>query len=289
MKAVGGAILVGVDGSAAALDAARWAAVEARLRGRAVRLVSAYTTLAFADTPELTGAAGPADAARRRARNAIRAAETAVREVTPDVPVLGQVRIGPAVRTLADLSRRAAMVVVGRDRPASAAGRLGSVTAGVVARARCPVVVVGTLARSAPLNGHRIVVGASLWHPDDAALAFAFGEAFARRVAVDVVDAWNPPHALWRPMTPGDVARAADTEMRRLRQWAERWHAAYPQVPMRLRITDREPVAALLSAAREAELLVVGPRRHEGVGGLLPGAMNNALIGRTSCPIAVVR
>lgn len=289
MMAVGGAIVVGVDGSAVALEAARWAAVEARLRGCAVRLVSAYTTLAFADTLVLTGAPGPKDAARRRARDAIRAAEAAVREVTPDVPVLGQVRSGPAVRTLVDLSPRAAMVVVGRDRPASAAGRLGSVTAGVVARARCPVVVVGTPARSEPPNGRRIVVGASLWHPDDAALAFAFGEAFARRSAVDVVDAWNPPHARWRHMTPDDVARAADTETRRLRRRAEQWHAAYPQVPMRLRITDREPVAALLSAARDADLLVVGPRRHEGVGGLLPGATNSALIGRTSCPIAVVR
>jgi Universal stress protein family len=65
--------------------------------------------------------------------------------------------------------------------------------------------------------------------------------------------------------------------------------AADPSVMVEQYVTSERPAAALLDAAREAALLVVGCRGHGGFAGLLLGSVSQQVIHHAPCPVVVVR
>ena len=134
---VGGAIVVGVDGSEINRGALRWAATEAAIRGTHVEAVHAWDYL---DQP--AGRFDPhfgADAARARISRFID--ETLGDDGS--VPVVLQVVNDHASRALVDASADACMIVVGaRGMGAVKGALLGSVSQHVIHHARCPVLVV---------------------------------------------------------------------------------------------------------------------------------------------------
>lgn len=138
-------IVVGVDGSEHSLDALRWAADEARLRGVPLRVVASFSTplmstgyeVAVPDSSDLAAASN----------TMLGAALDTVRSEgrLDDIDVITEVLEGHAGEQLIRLSENSDLIVVGARGHGGFIGLLmGSVTTYVVNHALCPVVVVRT-------------------------------------------------------------------------------------------------------------------------------------------------
>jgi nucleotide-binding universal stress UspA family protein len=64
--------------------------------------------------------------------------------------------------------------------------------------------------------------------------------------------------------------------------------AAEPGLDVIGELTEMRPAAALLAAARDADLLVVGSRGHGGFVGLLLGSVSQRCVDHAKCPVAVI-
>jgi nucleotide-binding universal stress UspA family protein len=135
-------IVVGVDGSTGSIDALRWAAKEAKLRGAKLRAVAAwdFPCSGFVDAkPNIPTDQHEADTGRML-EAALRAAigcPTALAEVDRAL-----IR-GHATSVLRTESWDATMLVVGAHGQGGFVGMLlGSISDQLVKRADCPVVVV---------------------------------------------------------------------------------------------------------------------------------------------------
>jgi nucleotide-binding universal stress UspA family protein len=143
-----GKIVVGVDGSAHAAAALRWAAEEAALRSAELEIVHAWTFVPVA-TPADSGLVPMAwtdnvellDVTRRAAEDA---AVAQVAEVLgPDhEATITVVENSPTEALLAAAAEADLLVVGNRGRGNLAAALLGSTSAKVADEAPCPVVVV---------------------------------------------------------------------------------------------------------------------------------------------------
>ena len=144
-----GPVVVGVDGSAHAFEAMRFALSEAQRRGVGVIVVAAYhipsSAIAFNPSAILADAGSMLhDAADETAREIIdRARRAAGPEEGADVPVELRVVDGPAAEAIQSAAEGAGLVVVGsRGRGEVRGMLLGSVSHAVLTRAPWPVVVV---------------------------------------------------------------------------------------------------------------------------------------------------
>lgn len=184
-------VVVGYDGSPAARAALGWALDEGRRTGEGVRLVYAFHW----PTPMVGEPVGWAVDARQAAEEMVR---QVVAEMTgTGVPVTGELVDGPPALVLAELSRRARLVVVG-DRGQGGFEELlvGSTSVTVAAHAHCPVVVV----RGGPHPGHApVVAGVDGSACSLLALRFAFERAAERDAPLRVLHVLTPPEARWQP------------------------------------------------------------------------------------------
>jgi len=286
-------IMVGVDGSDTSTEAARWAAGEGRLRGRPVRVVCVYAW----PVPPVPFAPPPSNwtevSLRAGADAVVADAVAAVRQAAPEVGVSGVALSGLAAQKLIEVSAGAGMVVVGhRGYGGFAALRLGSVAARVAAHAHCPVVVVRPGAGERVVQPPVVLVGVDGSPASDAAVGFAFEEVDRRGGAVRALHSWEPPASPWRsemrPSLP-DFAEVTAGEARRVAQWIQPWDDNHPRVAVAQSVTSDRPAAALIEAAKDATLLVVGSRGHGGFTGLLLGSVSQQVIHHAPCPVAVIR
>ncbi|WP_157546486.1 universal stress protein [Mycobacterium sp. IS-1742] len=139
-------VVVGVDGSQAALDAVRWAVDEAAARSAPLRLVHATG---------VTRQPGRSDdefrMEREYAETVLRAASTAAKAVGRDVDVDTDILWGPPERELLAESRTAAMICIGSvGIGAIASVVLGSTAVTVSTEAQCCVAVLRADALPAP-------------------------------------------------------------------------------------------------------------------------------------------
>ena len=135
-------IVVGIDGSSCSREALRFAADEARLRGTALRVVSAWQAPA---SIYAMGAFSPAFDETAFAAAARTAAEEELRAALgePDEQHHLVLRHGNPATVLLDESRDAELLVVGSRGLGGFRGlMLGSVSQQCAAHATCPVVVV---------------------------------------------------------------------------------------------------------------------------------------------------
>lgn len=283
------AVVVGVDGSAAALDAARWAATAARSRGLPVRLVTA-THWAVGTPAERRPNSGPGlrEAVIETAEDALARAATEVRRIAPGNEVRTEVVSGPPTPALLVESRDAALIVLGCRGLGGFDGLLaGSVTIGVAASAECPVVVVRGIA--GPPGRLPVVVGVDGSACSEAALAFAFGEASIRRAPLLAVHVWSDAmidpiaaHAIdWAAL----ALEAQEVLAERLAGWGEK----YPDVEVGRRVVRDNAASTLVEMSVGAQLVVVGSHGRGPWRGALLGSVSQALLRHSSCPVAVVR
>ncbi len=138
-----GRIVVGVDGSAPAAAALRWAVEEARLRDWTLEVVHAeFARRTFLDDyPEL----------ERAEEGVLEASVRQARELAPELTILATLQDPPAASALLQASKDADMLVVGsRGLGAVKVLTLGSVSRECVHRAQCPVVVIRAADTSRP-------------------------------------------------------------------------------------------------------------------------------------------
>lgn len=138
-------IVVGVDGSGLSLSALDFAFEMADRRGWSVRAVHAWEVPAY---DVLAAPAGPPpfdiDEFERSEQRAFAESLAGQRERHPDVVVEEVIAKGPSVRAILEASEGAALIAVGtRGRGEFLGAMLGSVSQGVLHRAKTPVAVIG--------------------------------------------------------------------------------------------------------------------------------------------------
>ncbi|OJZ75247.1 hypothetical protein BRW65_05395 [Mycobacterium paraffinicum] len=288
------AILVGVDGSAAALDAVRWAALTAALRNVPLALVHVVDD----PVPGWLQAGAPAGRwqqhrAREVISSAIRIAEESIGERGP-IQIDGEVIYSTVVATLVALSKEVEMVVVGYRGWGGALARSfpGSVSSGLVYNAHCPVAVIHD-GESRLGNGARapILVGIDGSSASEAATAIAFEEASRRGVGLIAFHAWADPRVFNSTNVFQDSkwdARLSEEE----ESLAERlagWHERYPNVAISRRIEIGDPAHWLIEASELAQLIVVGSHGRGGFAGMLLGSVGSTVVNRAKVPVIVAR
>jgi nucleotide-binding universal stress UspA family protein len=281
-----GAVVVGVDGSASALRAVRWAARTAASGNRPLRIVCAYAAM---NPPLLTDAQmwrryqpDLTESAHRQIAQAV----TVAHDVAPELVVTEELVEGPAAPALLDRAGDGLLVVGehgagGLDPPFA-----GSVATTVAAHATGPVVVVRGIAHTAP--DAPVVVGVDGSPASSAAIDVAVAAADAAGCPLVAVHTW------WDLRVGPELEPLLDwgaisvEEHRVLAEQLAGRAAAHPDVTVSTVVERSHPSRVLLEHAHGARLLVVGTRGRGGFAGLLLGSVSRAMVHRAPCPVAVV-
>jgi nucleotide-binding universal stress UspA family protein len=270
-------IVAGYDGSPGSERALRWAAREAQ--ARRVKL-----TVCLAWAPEylaLLGDAAVYDLARRRGEEILSRGLAYARSVVGPGAVVPLLARGSPARVLCEHSATAEMVVVGSRGHGGLAGLLlGSVAGQLAAHGQGRVVVVRGQERRANRAPGPVVAGADGSPASQAAVTFAFEEAELRDVPLVAVCALADA-----PATLGGAHRVEEDFDRSMAQ-QEKEH---PEVTVLRHVAQGSPRAALLAAAHEAQMVVVGARGRGGLRGMLLGSAAQALLHHAPCPVGVAR
>ncbi|WP_448624971.1 universal stress protein [Geodermatophilus sp. URMC 64] len=285
-----GAVVVGAH-RASSDEAVDWAAAEAATRHAPLVLVHAfrpplaldpYVMVPVADAVSTT----PADAAYL-----LRAAVRRARSVAPDLDLSALLLPGGPSRVLTELSRHAALLVLGgRISTGRHSALSGSASEQVAGRARCPVVVV----RSRPgvrsgATRPRVVVGIGPSPGGAPAIGFAFRAAAQRGIPLMAVHAW-------RPDLPADMEAACEhpeaTEGR-ARAGVDRvldyWRHRFADVHVERKVLPGDPATSLIAESRGAALVVVGSRGCGSLRTRLFGSVSRTVVRRAHSPVVVVR
>jgi nucleotide-binding universal stress UspA family protein len=283
-----GAIVVGVDGSAAALGAVRWAARDAALRKVPLTLVHVVDA-ALPGWFAVRGSAG----ARDVIESAINVAEHSTNGCGP-VEIDSKVLRSATVPSLIGMSKAAEMVVVGHRGHGGALNRSfpGSVCSALVYHAHCPVAVIhddealiGNVGR-AP-----VLVGIDGSPASEAATAIAFAEASQRGVGLTALHAWNDPRFAISSTVHQDSKWDAQLseEEETLAERLAGWHERYPDVGVHRVVEIGDPAHWLIEASERAQLLVVGSHGCSRARGVLLGSVGAAMVNRARIPVIVAR
>jgi nucleotide-binding universal stress UspA family protein len=150
--------------------------------------------------------------------------------------------------------------------------------------------------RWAELEATVIVVGFDGSEPAVAALRWAAEEAALRGVELHVLRAWSLVGelsvALGGRDLVGPVPPVSELEANAQQRLEDEVAAVVPteRLPgVRRRAVRTHPVTMLVDASAAAELLVVGPRGHGRVAGLVLGSVSLACVHQAKCPVVVVR
>ncbi|ASR37706.1 hypothetical protein BAY61_24895 [Prauserella marina] len=283
-------VVAGVDGSASSVDAAVWAAAEARGRDWRLRLVHAYSMPPSAFPGFLAAAAPLRDKARERGRQALEKAEQEAKAAVEGVDVIIDLFEGGTVATLVRYSETAGLLVVGsRGLGGFAEVVTGSVAIALASHAHCPVAVVrGRKRHERPVESGPVVVGVDGSTTSTAAVAFAAREAGLRETSLVLVHTWTHTSPNVPDSASGedkDVAARVKAELEADVALCER---RFPGIPVEVVAERGKPVRTLLARSETARLLVVGSRGRGGFAGMLLGSTSQSMVTHARCPVVVV-
>jgi nucleotide-binding universal stress UspA family protein len=282
-----GPVVVAVDGSDRNRAAVAWAAEEAERLGVKLVLVTVV------DDSALPIHRDHVTEEHARAMLAGVAADVA--------PGVGEENVEPVVvpgyppDVLLSRFPDAGVLVVGK-RGLGAISRMlvGSTSLAVAGRAHVEVVVVPDTWHRASHEGGAIVVGLDPYRPEDRMLDLAFRRAAALKVPLVAVHgwetsaaaAWGTTAAAGVPLAPMPDWRAEAEEAfdQVLASWRTRW----PEVDLRAVHSGNHPATAVLDAAEDAQLVLLGRHAEHRTLGFGFGSVTRAVLHYAECPVAVV-
>ena len=284
-------IVVAVDGSPESRVAVDWAARDAAMRRVPLTLAHVLPGAAMQSWIQAPLPAEYFEDEKNAARDILRDALNVVEAATVGAELFcvnQKVLSGQPTAALADLTKDAEMIVVGR-RGIGKVGRLllGSVSAGLTQHAHCPVAVIHD---EDPLIPHPaqapVVVGIDGSPASEHAPAIAFDEASRRGVDLVAVHTWSDagyelPDEGWSEIQPEEDCLLSE----RLAGYRER----YPDVSIRRVLRPDRPAHALLEEAEHAQLLVVGSHGRGGFAGMLLGSVGSQVVQSARVPVIVAR
>ncbi|OBH84526.1 universal stress protein [Mycobacterium scrofulaceum] len=283
-------VLVCVDGSGASDAAVAWGTREALMRDLPITLVHAVPPVVvgwpvgqlYADMPDWQQ-----DSAQHvidQARKTLNASAGGAKP--PEIRT--ETVYSAIVPALVEASKDARMIVAG-SQGLGAVGRLllGSVSAGLVHYAHCPVAVIHSADGAVPDPAAPVVLGIDGSPASEDATALAFDEASRRGVGLVAVHVWSDVGVF--PILGMDWH---DREIQARETLAERlagWHDRYPDVHVERKLFCDKPSEWLLKESEHAQLVVVGSRGRGGFPGMLLGSVSSAVAQSARVPVLVVR
>ena len=282
-------IVVGIEGSACARDAAWWAAAEAERHAASLVLLYTYVLPPVGFSGYNPYPPNVVDDLRAEGCAVLADTESELRRTHPDLQITTRMMYGDPKKVLARASAGATLTVVGAHGRNRVGMALGSV-AGHLAHANpAPVAVIrpGTHQASGP-----VVVGVDGSTSSDAALTFALRTAAVREASLIAVHCWQGPAVEGLPLrydgTDATTSAAMQLQRTVLEDRLLRACEEYPTVGVELVLIDDRPTPALLRYTENAQLMVVGSRGHNPLSEMMLGSTGQALITRSAAPVVVV-
>ncbi|MFE5187988.1 universal stress protein [Streptomyces sp. NPDC056628] len=278
-------LIVGVDGSDPSLVAVDWAVDEAVRHGLTLRLVHASLWERYAGTMPTRG--GGRFSERALAEHLVASAAERAARRAPGLKVTTDILPAEGVDGLLHEGANAHALVVGdRGRGELKGLLLGSVSLGVAARARCPVIVVRGGEPGVVGLYERVLLGVGDTATSGRAVDFAVREAEVRGCALDAVRAWRHP-------APVGAGTAGDDDHERraatlLDEALRAPLAAHPDVRVHRTTVEGPARGVLMDRSAAADLVVLGARRRHGHFGLQLGRVGHTLLHHAECPVAIV-
>lgn len=271
-------VVVGIDGSRAAVRAALWAVDEAVSRDIPLRMVCAIA-------PDVTEHDLPGQARKlATAELAVRSAFTAVESTDKLVKIEVEVIQDSPIGALIEASRSAALMCVGAIGQAHfAADRVGSTAASLASSARCPVAIIRGRDRPFTDRG-TILVYIGTAQDDGGVLQAALEEAQLRGLPLQAVTAWQSRFTdIHDHRAVSEGSRRAHAHLDRLlAPWARR----YPDVDISSVAVHGSLLDHLATNVTSVRLVVVGTHDCAAAQVLEPAA--NALLHNADCSVLIV-
>jgi nucleotide-binding universal stress UspA family protein len=247
-------VVVGVDGSKAAVNAAKWAVDEAISRQIPIRLVHVVGRSGVE-----SASAQASDWELERGEAALCQAEVAIQDVGKSVEVETVILSGNPEQVLIDESQDAALVCVGTDRHGWAAEKLlGTTEAALATGARCPVAIIRTKADGSLAQPGVIAVVLNDEPDNDDVVHHAMEEGRRRHATVRQID-------------------------RRVNSWVRR----YPDVPVQI-VAAGTGVKVTENHSAAIELAVVGRADADHIAELATPNCH-PILGYPDCSVLIVR
>lgn len=281
-------IVVGVDGSEAALTAVRYAAAEAVRTGSDL-------VVAHAGPGSLHLGAGPLGLYpltpaeyRGIGTKMVNHARKAARDITGGN---GEIRTAliegesPSAALAAHALGAGLLVIGGRQRSLADRLLIGSVVNGVAGHAQVPVVVVPESWR--PGDAKAVVaVGVEEVEGSERLIRQAMAIAADRGATLRIVHAWELPR-LYDDLVVLhlDADRWRERKLQEIQKVLDRVSPQFPHVGIDVSIVHYQPAKALEAASKRADLLVLGRHRH-GLRHL--GGTARAVLQEAHCPVEVL-
>ncbi|MGY6024675.1 universal stress protein [Streptomyces spinosirectus] len=282
-----GPITAGIDGSAASLAAAAWAAREAELRDTSLHLVSAWPSPDNC-SPDTRDAA----AHRRWAARSLDLARDRLRLRHPRLGIHTQLLSLPPREALLAAGLAANLLVLGsRGLGGMSALLLGSTGAQTAAEADFPVALVRPVPHTEELPAGPVLLAIDADNPaQDGVIALAFEEAAMRAVPLRALYAWMPSDPVRTyPVTSWQYGRSPRSRHSEqlLTETLLPWRHKFPDVRVEEICLEDVPAGAVIAATHHAALAVLGHRVTPAAGPRL-GAVAHAAVRHATCPVLLV-
>ncbi|MFS8498524.1 MAG: universal stress protein [Micromonosporaceae bacterium] len=271
-------VVAGVDGSPPSVIAAEHAAAAAVALGVPLRLVHGYLhpgTYGVALSPyDLTPPPAPEEG-----EGFLGDLAAQLRTTHPGLTVTARQVLGGAAAALLAESEDASLLVVGSRGLGGFSGMLlGSVSAHVVAHARCPVLVVRPPAPPAARQDAPVIAGVDGSPGSLRAVRYAAGEAVRRGRNLILVHAG---------------VGAAESDRNRAQALLDEAAREAVQADPAVRVSTEirygaDAADGMVEASKQAAVVVVGSRGRGGFLGLLLGSISQALVHHAHGPVLVV-
>lgn len=278
-------IVVAVDGSERNRSAVVWAAHEAATLGCEMTLVNAIPDYVIptphfsvhTEDPEVLGMLADVRAE--------------MRDVVPEKSVSTVAVAGDAVDVMLDQASSAALIVVGkRGLGGFARAIVGSTSIALAGRSPVPVAIVPDKWDQTQHTGRPVVLGIDLDKVDSEPIELAFRRAQRLGVPVVAVHGWETPAVYsWDAETvAGAVTEREQEASARFDELVGTWKDRYPDVVVRPMRVHKHPAAAVLEAAEDAQIVVLGRHPAGMFGGFAFGSVARAVLHYAECPVVVV-